>query len=896
MTVRSFAALALGFLVFSAPAQQPTPSARGRLLGQALPAEAMSEHFDPAGSAGLFVGIRSFAGPEGDDDSPIAEVPFAADDAVDLAHLFGLELGLIPPDRITVAIAGDPQKEESKQRLDSLLEAGARRSPGTLSALLRQVMRTSTLATDEGLLVMSFATHGFSSGGESLLLASDSWMGNLEKTTVTLTEILAELADTRARRRLVMLDACRERVSESRGLGGDAHVSQALVEQLGKASGTAILMATVAGGFSYDDPARRNGVFTGALLDGLQGHAAPDAQGFITLQTLSEYASGAVEEWVRANRSEHAEQSTGISVWYESMSAFEMPLATAGEVVAQADVAPVGGTSMRSVWVRREDGALYTKDVPVESALQHVLFLPPALPPYHDSMRWAVEAYLGLLTTHIEQHPLVDVVNPIEERMVAGSGLGRATGDDMDWMEDPEISRWPRGRLRDLARDLSCRYVVTGEMRSEDSQLRVDLVLYDAKREAEVATSELVAEGVLGLIDQAAEAVLAGIEFPESAPSLTIVPAADRLTGSDEAARAYGECLLALLDRQDVKAARAAVDRALELDDSFTVAYGLLLLVAGSTGDLEAVRHASANLSEHAYRLAEHERYLPQVMHHLTNGRFGKAIAVCETWMRTQPENLEAIQMFGMISEMRGNLDDAVWADEQLHARDPSRADLLLKIARRESERGEHARAIRFAARYVEARPNDVHGHLALGAAHREAGEFEVAAATYDEAELLFPSEPKFQLARLELLKAQGRWKEVERLGNAYLTRTDDEAHAGELRAMMEDPSAYEGIYWDEDVPTAYYRIFQHDDGLMMERPGAFRVELGQGSDAGASAGRRPRRTSSSSGTPTEESRRSYFETRCTITPSAKRSTCRPTPRSARRSPRKRRRRTGCIS
>ncbi|NJL29938.1 MAG: hypothetical protein HC897_19600 [Thermoanaerobaculia bacterium] len=79
--------------------------------------------FDPADSAGLFVGVSHF------EDPRFAPVPFAVDDAVDLAFVFSVELGLIRPERCVLALAGEPCKPQSAERLARLLAAGAPAGP-----------------------------------------------------------------------------------------------------------------------------------------------------------------------------------------------------------------------------------------------------------------------------------------------------------------------------------------------------------------------------------------------------------------------------------------------------------------------------------------------------------------------------------------------------------------------------------------------------------------------------------------------------------------------------------------------------------------------------------------------------------------------------------------------
>jgi len=82
------------------------------------------EGFYPEESSGLFVGISTF------EDEPFAPVRFAVDDAVDLAWVFSLELGLLDAGRCVLALAGEPQKEISQQRLE---EAALRPGRGAWS-------------------------------------------------------------------------------------------------------------------------------------------------------------------------------------------------------------------------------------------------------------------------------------------------------------------------------------------------------------------------------------------------------------------------------------------------------------------------------------------------------------------------------------------------------------------------------------------------------------------------------------------------------------------------------------------------------------------------------------------------------------------------------------------
>jgi len=127
-----------------------------------------AEGFDVASSVGLFVGIRHF------DDQELSEVPFAVDDAVDLAHLFALELELIPPGKVVLSLSGEPQKERSRARLQALRDAGAVQVPANQSEIFKQLDQQSKAAGRRGLFVAAFATHGFHEESGDFLVASHS--------------------------------------------------------------------------------------------------------------------------------------------------------------------------------------------------------------------------------------------------------------------------------------------------------------------------------------------------------------------------------------------------------------------------------------------------------------------------------------------------------------------------------------------------------------------------------------------------------------------------------------------------------------------------------------------------------------------------------------------------
>ena len=272
--------------------------------------------FDPAEAAALCVGIEKF------EDNSVEKVQFAVDDAVDLAYAFAIEMQLVSPTRLILALNGTPKKPASKERLQKLKDAGATLVAATSKHILESLQQQARAAGRRGLLIVTFATHGFSEKGTPYLLASTSTFPHTD-TSLSASDLLDFAAQTGAARSLILIDACRERISTARS-GLPDPISRALfMDRMNKTRGQAVLWAAAAGGYAYDDPDLKNGVFTHYVLKGLRCGAAKDGRGFITFNTLASYVEQNVRQWIVTHRRKDVGSATQQSV---DGSAEDMPL------------------------------------------------------------------------------------------------------------------------------------------------------------------------------------------------------------------------------------------------------------------------------------------------------------------------------------------------------------------------------------------------------------------------------------------------------------------------------------------------------------------------------------------------------------------------------------------
>ena len=255
-------------------------------------------------SAALFVGVRDF------EHDGLAQVPFAIDDAVDLAYELAIdhEPVLVPPNRVVLALStGEPQKTESQRKLKELLAAGATRRAAGQREILDSLETQSKRVGRNGILIVSFATHGVSDKKATHLLTPASRLDKLE-ATVTVDDIREIVSSNDVPRALILIDACRERLIRN-GRTGRADPRSAFIRVMSGVEGQVVISGAAAGGYAYDDEERRNGVFTATVIAGLQCGAAKDWHHFVTVETLYSYVSREVLRWEK-DHGKHVRKAT----------------------------------------------------------------------------------------------------------------------------------------------------------------------------------------------------------------------------------------------------------------------------------------------------------------------------------------------------------------------------------------------------------------------------------------------------------------------------------------------------------------------------------------------------------------------------------------------------------
>ncbi len=151
-----------------------------------------------------------------------------------------------------------------------------------------QDQKTLLDGSKQATLLFAFSGHGFQSAqGKNYLMTYGATSKDYEQMALSVDEVQALMTASGARRKLILIDACR---NDPDAKSTDTGRSFA---QFQEAEGVAILLSTRPGGFSYEDPEINHGIFTYYVLEGLRGKAA-GKDGGVTFSDLEKYVGRAV--------------------------------------------------------------------------------------------------------------------------------------------------------------------------------------------------------------------------------------------------------------------------------------------------------------------------------------------------------------------------------------------------------------------------------------------------------------------------------------------------------------------------------------------------------------------------------------------------------------------------
>ncbi|MBN2442696.1 MAG: SUMF1/EgtB/PvdO family nonheme iron enzyme [Spirochaetales bacterium] len=150
------------------------------------------------------------------------------------------------------------------------------------------------MARKNDLIVFAFSGHGIADAqGQSYLVPADVRLNKPYETSFELDYIVSKLKEKKIEKSLLLIDACREEMQESKGLKAGGFSTPIY----SKAELAAIFYATKAGWYSYEDKQSDYGIFTRFLIEGLKGKANSDNDSIVSFSELEKYVMKTVFDY-----------------------------------------------------------------------------------------------------------------------------------------------------------------------------------------------------------------------------------------------------------------------------------------------------------------------------------------------------------------------------------------------------------------------------------------------------------------------------------------------------------------------------------------------------------------------------------------------------------------------
>lgn len=217
-------------------------------------------------------------------DSGIGNLPNAVRDATALREaLVSAPNGFSKDDVVLVVDdASDTKFRPTRANIVSIIETWAKKSG------------------PEDTFLVYFAGHGLERNSRLYLVPTDAVLADIEKTTVPYEFFSRALKTSRAKRSIIILDACHS------GTGRDAvkMTKDAVREIEQQAEGRVTLASCRENEVSRE--LDQHGAFTWFLLEGLKGKADTNGDGRISISELGQYTYNSVDEWAsKAGNQQH---------------------------------------------------------------------------------------------------------------------------------------------------------------------------------------------------------------------------------------------------------------------------------------------------------------------------------------------------------------------------------------------------------------------------------------------------------------------------------------------------------------------------------------------------------------------------------------------------------------
>lgn len=358
----------------------------------------------------------------------------------------------------------------------------------------------------------------------------------------------------------------------------------------------------------------------------------------------------------------------------------------------------------------------------------------------------------------------------------------------------------PLALKRQLSQARGVGHFLAGELSGRDGDtLVVSTRLYETRNAREVAARTYRGTDPLEIVDRMSVDVRRDLGIPEWQIVESVdLPAAEILTDSPEAFRAFSDYRDAMYQNQIPRARQAAAD-ATEIDPEFATAHGASASAALLLGDQAAARDGIAEALRLAYRLPERSRLLLQMLDQmLFRMDPAGALQTGSYWTELYPQDQQARQLLAATYGMQGNTDGQITQYRALLALDSTDVQSLAAIAGAFAGKREYDSALVYYTRLADLQPTDTQTRLDIAGTQTSLMQFDRARQTLEEARVAAPGDPEVlnRLARLDMRLGdyEGAGRQIEDMSALARTPQERDLIAGVEETYFANLGQYAGL------------------------------------------------------------------------------------------------------
>lgn len=359
-----------------------------------------------------------------------------------------------------------------------------------------------------------------------------------------------------------------------------------------------------------------------------------------------------------------------------------------------------------------------------------------------------------------------------------GASQALALDLDQDLFVDVRTPDYFSGRLRDagigpgepvplmlrreIARELHLDYIAGGTLSRDGRDLVLEVELLDTDRGRILAERSFRGASLLALVDEASVQLKRDLDVPEAhIEAAADLPAEEILTTSEEAFRALCEGSALILWENDWAGAAEALQRAVDADPTFALAWFILFRVHLYSNRAEEGMTAIGNAMEHLYKVPERIRFQVKADWYFMRQDPAKAWAVLDMWVELYPEDVRGHEARAMVQSLRSEREEAIASYRRVLELDPGRQDVLRTIGELQEASGDFDSALETYRLYADAFPDDWRSFTPIAGLHRARGRHDDARAAYERALVLDPGNVEVLVGLAGLEREVGRFDEA---------------------------------------------------------------------------------------------------------------------------------------